>query len=82
MVIYMQIALSLDREIEESMAGETLEHVIEERNAGASLSASRAVKREINRHRSLASLALDCGDAARSSGNRRLYRPCGLAIIL
>jgi hypothetical protein len=56
--------------------------VIEERNPGAGLAASRAIKREINRYRSLASLALDRSGAVRRSGNRRLYRPSGLATIL
>ena len=65
MVIYMQIAISLDREIEESVAGETLEHVIEERNAGLRLAASGTVELERDRHRSLAGLALNLGATLR-----------------
>ena len=34
MVVYMQIAGGLDLQIEESMAREALEHVIEERHPG------------------------------------------------
>src|SRR6266850_7691225 len=67
MVIYMQIARGLDCEIEKSVAGETLKHMIEEWNPGSRLATPRAVKREIHGHRSLASLALDRGAAARSS---------------
>ena len=55
----MQIALGLDLQVEKSMARETFEHVIEERNPGLCLAAPCAVELERDLDRSLARLALD-----------------------
>ena len=46
MLIYMQIALGLDLQVEESMAREAFQHVIEERNPRLCLAAPRPVELE------------------------------------
>src|SRR5208283_3247 len=82
MVIYVQIARGLDLQVEESMARETFQHVIEKRNPRPCLAAPCTVELERDRDRSLARLAFDFR-AALSLGRHRLHdRPrAGLILI-
>src|SRR5260370_42062523 len=59
MLVDMEIAARLDHQIEEAMAREALEHMVEERHAGMNFDAPRTVQRERHRDRRLARLALD-----------------------
>src|SRR5260370_3052018 len=49
MLIDMEVAARLDHQIEEAMAREALEHMVEKRHAGMNFAAPRTVQRE--RHR-------------------------------
>ena len=71
MVVDMEIAAGPDLQIEEAVAREALEHVVEERHPGRDLAASAAVELERERDLRLAGLALD---SRRSAGACRLPR--------
>src|SRR5208283_2117205 len=84
MLVDVEVALGFDFEIEETMARETIQHVIEEGNAGGDLAASAAVELERDLHRGLAGLAVDVCDALAIVGMERrhqraafLMRPVG-----
>ena len=62
-VIDMQVAGSLDLEIEEAVTGEALEHMVKKRDAGADFTAARSVETKRDRDRGFAGLALDFGEA-------------------
>src|SRR6266852_6842582 len=74
MLIDREVAARLDHQIEEAMAREALEHMVEKRHAGMNFAAPRTVQRERHRDRRLARLALDSRLAQRRlrslSGNR------------
>src|SRR6266851_6877707 len=74
MLIDMEVAARLDHQIEEAMAREAFEHMVEKRHAGMNFAAPRTVQREHHRDRRLARLALDSRLAQRRlrslSGNR------------
>src|SRR5579864_2137453 len=59
MLIDMKVAARLDHEIEEAMAREALQHMVEKWYAGMNFAAPRTVQRERHRDRRLARLALD-----------------------
>src|SRR5208283_1340115 len=83
MVIYMQIARGLDLQVEEAMAREALQHVIEERNSRLCVAAPCPVEFERHRDRSLARLSLDLRAALRLGRRQpRNHRPRGLTFIL
>src|SRR3984957_7359462 len=82
MVIYMQIAGGLDLQVEESVASEALDHVIEERHPGFCLAAPCPVELERNSHRSLARLTLDLGSPLRLGRRQVRDWPRGLFFIL
>ena len=60
-IIDMEIALGLDRDVDERMAGQQVEHMIEEANAGRDVGHAGAVEIDRDLDLGLLGLALDGG---------------------
>src|SRR5437879_12638657 len=63
MVIDMQIAVRLDRDVDAGMPGQEIEHVVEEADAGRNVGHARAIEVDGNLDVGLLGLALDGGAA-------------------
>ena len=61
--VHLQVALGADAQVQQAVAGDLLEHVLEERQAGGELGAAGAVQRQFDLDARLARLALDAGSA-------------------
>lgn len=64
-LVHVQIALCLDGEVEASVARQTVEHVVEEPDSGADVSATRAVQVEDHLNLTLARLTSDMSRSRR-----------------
>src|SRR5262249_56792005 len=70
MLVYMEVAARLHLKIEKAVAGEALQHVIEEGHAGADRAVSGSVELEQDFDFGLARFALDLGHARARSAVR------------
>jgi hypothetical protein len=59
MVIDLEVASGLDNQIEEPMAGEAIEHVVEEWHAGVNQAAAATIDSELGHYICLAGLPAD-----------------------
>ena len=64
-IVDVQVALGLDREVDQAVAGDLVEHVVEEADAGGDLGRAGAVEVDVDLDRGLLGLALDRGAAHR-----------------
>src|SRR5579875_1236846 len=74
MVVDGQVAGGVDCEVEKAVAGEAVEHMIQERNPGGDFAAAVAVKCQFQMDRGLACLAFDHG--APEIASRRMIGTC------
>ncbi len=75
-IIDMQVALGLDRDVHAGMPGQQVQHVVEKADAGLDLRAAGAVEGDLDRDVGFLGFALDLGFAHDSSRSGVNCGPC------
>ena len=73
MVVDVGVALGADLQVDQAVAADLVEHVIEEGHAGGHLAGATAIEAELHPHVGFAGDAVDRAGAGRSAGGAVLH---------